>query len=90
MNWEEHYDEMEPVAPKTRPGWMEACELFDAACQMAFGILCVELIGYLLYLYWSGAEGKPLVALIRPLYQNFLYVPGMVLIALGGVLGLRR
>ena len=55
------YDEIEPTP--SRPSFStRAFELLDDACKLAFGILCVESLGYLGYLYFTGAEADPLLS----------------------------
>lgn len=83
------YDEIEPTP--SRPSFStRAFELLDDACKLAFGILCVESLGYLGYLYFTGAEADPLLSFIKPMFKNILCLPGMLLVAVGGVMGFRR
>lgn len=82
------YDEAE--APARPSGVTRTFEVLDAAFKLAFGLLCLELVVYMGYLYFSGKEGHPLVSLMKPVFQNAWTLPGMLLITAGGIMGFRK
>ncbi|MFN7939084.1 MAG: hypothetical protein U0R19_37515 [Bryobacteraceae bacterium] len=68
------------------PNHIRLLETLDSAAKLAFAILCVESLGYLLYLYITGVETAPLFSYIRPTFKNIFTLPGMLLVAVGGVM----